>query len=209
MGLTGDKGVMKKAYEVFSVHRSDPNGSPIPGDLQGAIFRCALRYEEMAVFDGLREIYEGPGASPEEKRECLMVMGKVKDTVLRQKMMDYVFWSGFVRLQDITFALSSLATSDDDGGIAVWNFFKSNYAELSTKIGKGSNTWSACVGLSVSGLTTIEAANEVEAFFEKHPAGSASRRLEQGLEVVRTKIMRRERDREALTTFLDDLFPDT
>ncbi|GAX26976.1 aminopeptidase 2 [Fistulifera solaris] len=209
MGLSGDTGVMKKAYEVFSAYTSDPKGSPIPGDLQGAIFRCALRYEEKTVFDGLRKIYEGPGASPEEKRECLMVMGKVKDTELRQKMMDYVFWSGFVRLQDITFALSSLATSDDDGGVAVWNFFQLNYAELSTKIGMGSNTWSACVGLSVSGLTTIEAANEVEAFFEKHPAGSATRRLEQGLEVVRSKIMRRERDREALTIFLDNLFPDT
>lgn len=208
MGLSGDESVMKKAFEVFCAYKKDPKGSSVPGDLQGAIFRCALRHDEKSVFEGLREIYEANGTSPEEKRECLIVMGKVKDTDSRQKMLDYVFWSGFVRLQDITFALSSLATSDDNGGVAVWNFFKSNYSELAGKIGKGSNTWSACVGLSVSGLTTTEAASEVEAFFRENPAGSASRRLEQALEVVRTKVMRRERDREALTQFLTSLFPE-
>ena len=45
-------------------------------------------------------------------------------------------------------------------------------------------------------------ADEVEAFFEGR-AGSATRRLSQALEIVRTRAQRRERDCVSLQNFLE------
>jgi hypothetical protein len=62
--------------------------------------------------------------------------------------------------------------------------------------------WASLVGLSCRGLRTMEEADEVEAFFNVHPPGSAKRRLSQALESVRTRSTRLERDRKVVAEFL-------
>ena len=205
MGVSGDKNVLQKAYDMFMAHKKD--GAPMDGDLRNTIFRCALRHDEATVLQALQEMFEDPHTSPEEKRDCLVAMGSVKDMQRHAKVLDYIFWSGKTRLQDFAFPLGSLSGSSDQGGLAVWKYFKANYERLQTRLGEGSTMWSSCVGLSARGVTTVEYADEVEAFFQdpKHILGSAQRRFDQALEVVRTKISRRERDREAVAAYFDSL----
>ena len=205
LGVAGDKEVLQKAFDMFMAYKKSPVGCPIEGDLRKAIFRCALRHDEAAVLQGLKEISEKKDTSPELKRNCLIVMGSVKDMERHREVLDYVFWSGHVRLQDFAFPLGALSAGSDDGGLAVWKYFKTNYSRLQARLGEGSTLWSSCVGLAVRGLTKSEHADEVEAFFSGRSPGSAKRRLDQSLEIVRTRITRKERDRESVAAFFESL----
>jgi hypothetical protein len=117
-------------------------------------------------------------------------------------MLDYVLMSGKVRLQDIAFPLVSLSSSSDEAGRASWDYFRQNFTILQVKY-KSGPMWASIVGLSCRGLLTAAGANEVEDFFAAQGgAGSATRRLSQALEVIRTRAKRRDRDREALRAYL-------
>jgi aminopeptidase N len=164
LGIAGDEDVLKGAYDRFVAFKEDPSGSAVNGDLQPVIFKCALRYNEKAVFAGLMEIYE-QSTFPEEQRNCLAVMGRVKDSQLHASFWDYVLFSGRVRLQDIAFPLNALSGGSDEGGRASWRYFTKNHDTLHARLSAGP-VWATCVGLSCRGLTSLNEANEVEQFFE-------------------------------------------
>jgi len=197
LGIARDPDVLKISFDRFMAYKKDPDS--IPGDLRLSVFRCAMRHDEATAFDGLKEIYEG-SSFPEEQRNCLTVMGCVTDSDRHAAMFDYVFNSGKVRLQDIAMPLGSLAGTTDAGGRAAWSYFCENYSDLHARLGSGP-VWSACVALSCRGLTTLEEADQVDEFFSSRDPGSATRRLSQALEVVRTKAIRRERDQVAMAEY--------
>ena len=202
MGISGDKDVLSKAFDTLVAYKKEPVGAPIPGDVQRTIFRCALRHNEAAVFYTLREIFESESSLPEEKRSCLYVMGCVKDMTRHQEMIEYVLWSGKVRLQDISFPLATLSGTTDEGGYAMWDYFRTNFYRLRERLSTGP-MWGSLVALSCRGIVTTRDADDVETFFAD-PArapGSAKRRLTQTLELVRTRCSRRERDREGVAAF--------
>ena len=66
--------------------------------------------------------------------------------------------------------------------------------------------WGACIGLCF-GLKSMEDASEVETFFQQpmHSCGSGKKRLIQGLEVIRTRASRLERDVEGVSNFLEKI----
>ena len=173
----------------------------VPGDLQKVIFKLALQHDEATVCGILQGIYESVDGSPEEKRNCLSTMGSVVDPTLHADMMDYVLFSGKVRLQDMAFPLGALATTSDERGKAAWAYLRDNFASLQAKYADGP-MWGSIVGLSCRGLTQTSEADEVEAFFQGR-TGSATRRLAQALEIVRTRAQRRARDRDSLQSFLE------
>ena len=201
MARAGDPDVLKTSFDKFKAFAEDSSAPPLPGDLQVAVMKAALRYDEPAVFGMLKNMYEAGNSLPEEQRNCLSVMGCVKDEKLHATMLEYVLFSGQVRLQDISFPLASLSSTHDAGGFATWAFFKDNYARLHNRFGSGP-MWGACVGLSCRGIRSSEGADDVEQFFKDHPPGSAQRRLSQSLEIVRVQIARRERDRDSMEAYL-------
>ena len=197
LGVARDPDVLQTAGSRLLAH-SKGQGD-ISGDLRLSIFRCAMKHDEKAAFAILKEIYETT-SFPEVQRDCLTAMGCVTGRDRHVDMLDYVFNSGKVRLQDISMPLGSLAGTTDEGGLATWSYFCENYEDLRAKIGSGP-VWGACVALSCRGLTSLEEAAQVEEFFSSRDPGSAKRRLSQALEVVRTKATRRERDRDALQEY--------
>jgi aminopeptidase N len=203
MGLAGDEAVIKESYDRFMAFKQSPDSSPIDGDLRGPIFRCALRHDEATVAVALKQLYE-TSSFPEEQRTCLSVLGCVKDEKLHAEMLRYTLFSGNVRVQDISFPLASLATSSDSGGVATWEFFVANFARLYADLASGP-MWPALVGFSVRGIVTPELADEADAFFKEHGAGSGDRRLSQAMEIVRTNIRRRECDRDVVREVLGKL----
>jgi len=96
MGIANDEKVTKEAYDRFMRYKENPEANPIAGDLRCAIFRLALRHDEAVVLRGLMEIYE-KSTFPEEQRDCLSVMGKVKDIQRHSEVLEYAFHSGKVR----------------------------------------------------------------------------------------------------------------
>jgi ERAP1-like C-terminal domain len=208
MGKAGTLDVDKKAFELFQASISDPINSPINGDLRGTIYRSALRYDEQFVYASLKKLFE-QSSFPEEQRDCLSIMGCVKDPERHRQMLDYVFNSGMVRPQDLATPLSSLASSSDYGGQCVWEYFQANYETLRARYQSGP-IWPVCVGICCSGLSqSLSSADKVEEYFQspQTPAGSGGKRLKQVLEVLRTKAKRRERDRDVVETYLLQMFP--
>ena len=203
LGTAGDQSVCEEAYRRFCEYASDPEGSNVPGDLQQIMFRNALRFKEKEAYPMLKRIYEN-SEFPEEQRNCLSAMGCVTDMKLHKEMLEYTFSSGKVRLQDIAFSLNSLSSTTDEGGRACWEFLNGRMDTIHARYGDGP-MWGAVVGLTCRGLRTNEEAEEVAAFFQNpaHPPGSATRRLTQALEAVRTRATRLERDRGAVSTFLE------
>jgi hypothetical protein len=203
LATAGDEDVLKEAYQRFMAFNADPEGAAIHGDLQHVVFRCALTYDEDSVFEALKIIYERQSTFPEIQRNCLNVMGRVKNPKRHASMLDYIFFSGKVRLQDFSFPLNSLSGTSDAGGRATWQYLKANHDKLHGKLESGP-MWGPCVGLCSRGLTTLEEADEVERYFESTGTiGSAKRRLTQGLEVVRTRAQRRDRDRSDIKKYLE------
>jgi aminopeptidase N len=203
LGTAGDERILKESYNSFMEYRHDPNESFLDGDMRSVIFECALRHNETIVFDELRRMYKDPNTLPEEQRDCLSVMGRVKDEKRHKDMLEYIFFSKNVRLQDISFPLASLAATSNHGGVATWKFFTTNFDVLRSQMGNTGNIWAACIGLACCGLRTSEDIDSVASFFETHSAGAGEKRLAQSMEVVRTKIARRERDRDNLAEFLN------
>lgn len=203
LGMAGDQTVCREAYNRFCEHASNPEGSNVPGDLQHIMFRNALRFNEAEVYPKLKEIYEN-STFPEEQRNSLSVMGCVKDMKRHKEMLEYTLFSDKVRLQDIAFSLNSLSSTSDEGGRACWEFLNSRMDLIYAQYGAGP-MWSAVVGLMCHGLRTLEEAAEVEAFFTNpaHPPGSAKRRLAQAVEAIRTRATRLDRDRAAISAFLE------
>lgn len=199
LGVARDPDVLQAAFDRFMAYKNKTDS--IPGDLRLSIFRCAMKHDEATAFSALKEIYEAT-SFPEEQRNCLTAMGCVTDSVRHAEMFDYVFNSGKVRLQDISMPLGSLSGTTDKGGRASWAYFCNNYADLHKRIGS-SPVWGACVALSCRGLTTLEEAAAVDEFFGSRDPGSAKRRLSQALEVVRTKAVRRARDRAAMEEYFE------
>lgn len=203
LGMAGDTSVHEEAHRRFCEFESNPESANIPGDLQPIMFRNALRLNEEQVYPMLKRIFEN-SSFPEEQKNCLSVMGSVKDPKRHREMLEYTLFSGRVRLQDIAFPLNSLSSTTVKGGRACWDFFEAEIDNIYSKFGAGP-MWGAIVGLTCRGLTTLEEAEEIENFFTNpaHPPGSAKRRLTQALEAVRTRATRLERDRTAVSEFLD------
>lgn len=203
LGTAGDESVCEEAYSRFCEYANDPEGSNVPGDLQRIMFRNALRFNEAQVYSKLKDIYEN-STFPEEERNCLSVMGCVKDMKRHNEMLEYTFFSEKVRLQDIAFSLNSLSSTSDEGGRACWEFLKGHIDSISAQYGAGP-MWAAVIGLTCHGLRTLDEAEEVEAFFSNpvYPPGSAKRRLAQALEAIKTRAVRLDRDRAPISTFLE------
>lgn len=203
LGMAGDMSVCKEAYRRFCEFESSPESANIPGDLQPIIFRNALRLNEEEVYPMLKRIFE-KSSFPEEQKNCLSVMGCVKDPKRHLEMLEYTLFSGRVRLQDVAFPLNSLSSTTDEGGRACWDFFRTEIVNIYSKFEAGP-MWGAIVGLACRGLKTLEEAEAIENFFTNpaYSPGSAKRRLTQALEAVRTRATRLERDRNAVSEFLD------
>ena len=203
LGMAGDTSVCEEAYRRFCEFESNPESANIPGDLQPIMFRNALRRDEEQVYPMLKRIFE-KSSFPEEQKNCLSVMGCVKDPKRHREMLEYTLFSGRVRLQDVAFPLNSLSSTTDEGGRACWDFFKAEIDNIYSKFEAGP-MWGAIVGLTCRGLNTLEEAEAIENFFTNpaYPPGSAKRRLTQALEAVRTRATRLERDRTAVSEFLN------
>ena len=202
MGRAGDESVCAEAFRRFCAYESE--GIRIPGDLQGIVFRLALRHNESHVYPLLRNLYETGSTFPEEQRNCLTAMGSVQDPARHLEMLEYTLFSGRVRLQDVAFSLGALSSASNAGGRACWDFFTKHYDRFVSAGLVGGPMWGPCVGLSCRGLVTLEDANEVEDYFlTTNSQGSARTRLVQGLEAIRTRATRLARDEPAVSAFLE------
>jgi puromycin-sensitive aminopeptidase len=108
-----------------------------------------------------------------------------------------------VRSQDSVLVMMSVA-GNKHGKEMAWEFIKANWDELDRRYGRGGFAIMRLVSMT-GAFTTLEKAQEVESFFEEHPAPSAQRTIQQSLERIRLNAKWLENNRQGLTDWFANM----
>ena len=118
----------------------------------------------------------------EEKMRFLGALTRFKDHALLEDLLRRSLGDE-VRSQDAMAVIVQTAGNRHGRDLA-WRFLQDNWSELDRRYGKGGFAIMRLVGIT-GGFTTMERHDEVQAFFEAHPAPSAARTIQQSLERIR------------------------
>ena len=196
MATSGDKGIGSHALKLFNDYYDD-RSKTISADLRKIVYKLAIKEDERNVAKKMIELY-GETAFPEEQRNLMMTVGCVKEPAMHSEVLDWVLYSGAVRLQDIPFPLMNLGSSNEAGANACFARLKKEFSQFKARF-KGP-VWTNSVALMCRGVRDAE---EVEAFMKEHDCdlGNAKRKLQQAIEGIRLKSDRLKRDKESLKSF--------
>ena len=123
----------------------------------------------------------------------MIAAGSCKGGALWRDVMEWAMWSGEVRMQDISYPLSTLGSGGN--GDRCFAYFKQNHSRIRDKFKGG--LWGGVVALSCRGS---DISNVVE-YWKDKDIGGAKRRLDQAIEAGVIRRERVKRDREALKGF--------
>ena len=91
--------------------------------------------------------------------------------------------------------------SNRHGRDLAWEFVKENWAEFDRRYGEGGFVLMRLVSIT-SRFSTREKLEDVERFFEDHPAPAAERTIRQSLETVRLNIAWLDQNRNEVAEWL-------
>ena len=108
--------------------------------------------------------------------------------------------SSEVRSQDTVLVVVALA-GNRHGKELAWEFIKENWEEFDRRYGRGGFAIMRLAS-AAGGFTTQERYQDVEEFFESHPAPSAERTIRQSLERIRLNVSWLERNQGGVGEWL-------
>ena len=196
MGSYGDKAVLDEARVRFDEYLKDPDR--LRPDLRGLVFGLVGRDADRATYDVLWDL-ENKASLQEEKRRLLAALARPRSKELLEETLERAL-SSEVRSQDAVLVIVRVAANRHGRDLA-WEFIKNHWEELDRRYGKGGFMLMRLVG-STEAFTTPDRADEVEEFFETHPAPSAQRTIQQALEAIRLNAKWLEANREGLAGWL-------
>ncbi|MCJ2555253.1 MAG: ERAP1-like C-terminal domain-containing protein, partial [Candidatus Thermoplasmatota archaeon] len=138
----------------------------------------------------------------EEKLRLLTAVTRPKTEELLQRSLDRSLLEEEVRIQDAVIMVVGVGANRSGRDLA-WDFLRANWEELDRRYSKGGFALGRLVSIT-DAFTTPERAEEVEAFFQAHPAPAAKRRIRQSLERIRLNGHWLARNREDLADWLSD-----
>ena len=79
-----------------------------------------------------------------------------------------------------------MGRSSREGREVSWKYYQDNFGQIKSMLGKANpSLMDACIVMCAGGFCSREKADEIEAFFEKHPCPSSSRKIAQTTESMR------------------------
>ena len=196
-GAYGDRGTVAEAQRHFDRYLSDP-GSLRP-DLRGVALNLAAQEGNASTYESLWTLEKAATLS-EEKTRALGALGRFKDPELLRDVLGRSIMPEHVRSQDTILVVSTVAANQYGRDLA-WDFIKDNWDEMDRRYGKGGFAIMRLVSIT-GGFTTAARGDEVERFFDTHPAPSAARTVQQSLERIRLNVRWLERNSEAIGAWL-------
>ena len=191
-GGYGDEELLGQATERFQGYLAD--ASTLPPDLRGVVFSLAAQAGNEQTYEQLWDL-ERKADLQEEKIRLLLSVARftqpeLLDETLRRTLTDDV------RSQD-TISVVTAVAANLKGRHLAWQFVQDNWAEFDRRYGSGGFGIMRLV--SVCGnFTDAAKIDEVEAFFQEHPAPAADRTIRQALERVKLNSRWLELNRDAL-----------
>lgn len=196
LGKNGHKDVVEEANRRFQAHSS--GGDQISADLRSAVYATVLRHGDAATFDEMLRLFKVQDLH-EEKERIMRTLGSVKDEALIKRVLEFSI-SDKVRSQDSVFVLGG-ACGGKLGQEMVWKFTQENWDLLHSRY-SGGFLLSRLVSIATGNFSSEDKAQEVEAFFNTHPAPAAERTIQQSLENIRLKAAWLKRDAAEIEEWL-------
>ena len=193
-GGYGDEELLGQATERFQGYLAD--ASTLPPDLRGVVFSLAAQAGDQQTYDQLWDLERQTDLQEEKIRLLLAVARFNQPDLLRETLRRTL--TDDVRSQDTISVITAVAANLKGRHLA-WQFVQDNWGEFDRRYGSGGFGLMRLV--SVCGnFTDAAKIDEVEAFFQEHPAPAADRTIRQALERVRLNSRWLELNREALAT---------
>ena len=179
LGTYGDEATIQEARARFDRFLERPES--LPPDLRGMVIALTAQAGDGDTFDTLLQL-EDAADLQEEKMRLLRALTRFQRGDLLQKTLDLTL-SSRVRTQDTVSLVIGVAVNRIGGDMA-WEFIKNNWDEFNRRYGAGGFAIMHLVSI-IGRFTTLEHADDVEAFFAEHPAPGAQRTIQQALERIR------------------------
>ena len=173
--------VVAEARRRFELHFEDP--SVLPADIKLPVYKTVLKAGGIAEYERILATYFATDNNAERKY-VLNSLGATKDPALKARTLDWTCKSGDVKTQDFFYAIGPVGDSPA-GAKQTWAYFQENIEFFKEKLSKASPSLLAAVVVYSVHFCSLERAAEVEAFFEKNPLPSCSRRIAQLVESIR------------------------
>mmetsp|Transcript_20016 Transcript_20016/g.35566 ORF Transcript_20016/g.35566 Transcript_20016/m.35566 type:complete len:936 (-) Transcript_20016:55-2862(-) len=189
--MAEDEDVQREAFTRFEQWISDPvqNSEVLPSTIRSAVLKIVLSTSEDEIaFEQLLDLAEKTTSS-QEKNEIFAAIGFVKSPELKRKVLEWSYFSGAVRLQDVFYPVRSVSMSSLEGLELCWSYLQEHFTEI-IALGRTAHPsiTSGTVNACCRGFATTDRADEIEAFFKVHqeqPLPQISRSLDQLIEGIR------------------------
>ena len=195
-GGLGNESVLEEARDRFQRYLQDPTS--LRPDIRGVAYSLVALDADRDLYETLWEL-EDRATLQEEKRRLLGAVSRPRDPGLLQETLERSL-SDRVRAQDAPLVIISVAANRFGRDLA-WDFVKDNWAEFDRRYGKGGFMIMRLVSITET-FTTLERADEVEAFFEANPVAGAQRTVQQALESIRLNARWLELNSDAVTAWI-------
>jgi aminopeptidase N/puromycin-sensitive aminopeptidase len=171
-----DRAVLAQARQITEMYLADP--ASVDPTLGQTALAVAARNGDAALFDQLQKIAE-TSTNPEIQEGSLRLLPEFEDPALVQRSLDYAA-SDKVRNQDalIQFAIALQIDATRD---TAWKYVKSHWSTVKTLLTP--EMGSALVG-STGAFCSVEARDDVTAFFATHKVPAAERTLKHAIEHI-------------------------
>ncbi|MDX1534133.1 MAG: M1 family metallopeptidase [Thermoplasmata archaeon] len=197
LAVVEDPETLAEGLRRFEAYRDDPTA--LSPDLKEVVYPIAGQEGDEATYEALWDLERAADLN-EEKLRLLTAVTRPKSPDLLRRSLERSLQEDEVRIQDTPFVIVGLAGNRFGRDLA-WDFVRENWAELDRRYSKGGFAIGRIVGIT-DAFTTLERAEEVEAFFEAHPTPAANRRIQQALERIRLNRTWLTKNRASLADWL-------
>ena len=192
LGGYSDEATLAEAKARFAAYVDDP--SSLRPDIRGVVFALTAKGGDRSTYDTLSDLRKA-AVLEEEKVRLLIALAHFEQPELLEETLRRSL-SDDVRTHDTIGVVVSVARNRHGRDMA-WQFLKDNWDEFDRRYGEGGFALMNLLTI-VSGFTTTEEREDVERFFQDHPAPAAERSIRQSLERIQINTAWLERNRDEL-----------
>ncbi|HVI69642.1 MAG TPA: M1 family metallopeptidase [Magnetospirillaceae bacterium] len=194
-----DSAVMAKCLSMFDAMTKPED---IPSDIRSIVYSAAVRELGKPAVDTLLNWYKTTPSADERINICAGISSLRDDTVVREVLV--LFTTKAIKLQDV-FYWFIYFIRNRYARQATWEWLQQNWAWVEKNFG-GDHDYGLFPKYSASAFSTAKELAMYREFFEpKLTETSLTRTITQGFEDIETRVLWRERDLDAVVTFLKKL----
>jgi len=179
----GDASVVAEAKKRFEAFLKDPTS--LSGDLQGVVFKTAMRHGGKAEFDAMVKLYQD-ATQPDLRFRALQGIGFAIGDDLVHSALDFALSDG-VRSQDIYMVFATVASTSRGRELA-WLFLKKNWDVVVSKLEAGMNLLANVISYATKSGNTTPWLVDVESFLATRKRQNTERAIAQVLESIKSNI---------------------